>query len=350
MSSASASTTPPAAMEVEVSNTSRKRQHVEQAQQEAARQQEERVKNLDAGQVNLLAAITGELDIKLTPVTENITMLQENMKEVKAAQTKQDIAIKENTTKLDSLEKRLSAVEEGRVGSTSASDGQSTISGTFSTTSSTHTPTLKRTPVAKRTVVCVGGFRLCEAEEITKYLEELKPIHAGIEKVHAVGSYANRGKIIFDTSDHMWGFMTRMKGKKLSSELAAPDRPTDPETEDGSRRLLWHSIDKYPEELAMGNKCNHAKDLLAKAIEEKFNITPQEAVNAIDAGKDGGSVVLLTKSLPQVVSNIPIKLYIRTGQAHILSVARGAQAAINTIGLNFNLEDNLGEINDPPRR
>ena len=88
-----------AAMEVESGSgsNSRKRQHVEQAQAEAQRLQEERVKTLDAGQVNLLAAITGELDIKLTPVTEKITVLQEDMQKVKTTQVKQEATIKQNT-------------------------------------------------------------------------------------------------------------------------------------------------------------------------------------------------------------------------------------------------------------
>lgn len=144
----------------------------------------------------------------------------------------------------------MAAVERGEAGSSGGSGGATSVGDADGLSSLSTTSSIpKRIPVGKRTVVCVGGFRLCEGEEITALLETLKTQHAGITKVYAVGSYANRGKIVFDTSDHMWGFMTRMKGTKISSPLADPTCPKDPSKP--GNHFLWHSIDKYPEELAM---------------------------------------------------------------------------------------------------
>ena len=142
----------------------------------------------------------------------------------------------------------------------------------------------------------------------------------------------------------MWAFMVAMKGKKLSSSLGAADRPEDPEVP-GSF-LLWHSIDKYPEELAMGNKCGHAKTLLTKFIKDKYQI---EDPDVVDAGKDGGSVILLVKKIPALNSSIPIKLFQKGGPMSVLVVSKGAQAALDKLQFDYKLEDVIEEINDPPR-
>lgn len=91
------------------------------------------------------------------------------------------------------------------------------------------------------------------------------------------------------------------------------------------------------------------KNFTGGQLMETYSMPEEEANKAVDAGRDGGSAVLLTKHVEGIMSINPIKLYTRVGQAHLLSISRGAQAVLDEFGLEFNLEEHLGAINDPPR-
>ena len=99
----------------------------------------------------------------------------------------------------------------------------------------------------------------------------------------------------------------------------------------------------------MMNKCSHAKSLLVPVIQAKFSISEEAAMKTVDAGRDGGSVVLILKHAVAESREI-IKLYSRDGLAHTLKVCPQAQAALNRLGVEFDLEQHVAEVNDPPRR
>ncbi len=298
---------------------------------------------LDEGQMLFLKALGKQQKAMVKPLSKKVDALTADVQTINTKQTKAEGDMTAMKTEFDAMKKRLEVVESGDSKAAGGSDG-STSAGRGSSTD--FAPT-KRPPIGQRNVVCVGGYRLCEGDEIITHLNTLKDTYSGIKKVISIGSYATRGKIIFVDSNHMWAFMVAMKGKKLSSPLADPERPQDPSISDN--RLLWHSIDKFPEELAMGTKCNHAKFLLTTYLNTEF---PDIATiqDSIDAGRDGGSVVLCAKEIPALQSTVPVKLYQRMGQAHVLSVSRGAQEKLASMNITFNLEEHLGEINDPPRR
>eukprot|EP00959_Pyramimonas_sp_CCMP1952_P339221 7104435-Pyramimonas_sp.AAC.1 len=109
-----------------------------------------------------------------------------------------------------------------------------------------------------------------------------------------------------------------MKEDKFSSALAKTDRNPCPLRP--GKRQLWHTIDKFPEELACQNRATHAKDLLRPIIQAKWPELPQDTINvAIDAAKDMGSVVLLRKYMPpDVMSRNALKVFMRNFPAYNL--------------------------------
>lgn len=91
-------------MDVAMVDSSRgnKRQAVSQEQEmeEEMRKQEEVVASLDAGRANLFKAISGDLSLKLNPITQTV---QEVQKEVKEVQKKFDNDLKSTNVKWRSV-------------------------------------------------------------------------------------------------------------------------------------------------------------------------------------------------------------------------------------------------------
>eukprot|EP00959_Pyramimonas_sp_CCMP1952_P115144 2407110-Pyramimonas_sp.AAC.1 len=116
-----------------------------------------------------------------------------------------------------------------------------------------------------------------------------------------------------------------MKGKKFASTFAHENRPRD--ARDPAKRQLWHTIDKYPEELTCQNRATHAKDLLKTAISKKWQILSEpELMQMIDASRDMGSAVLLRKFLPaDVFPRNPLKIPMRNFPTYNLKVMPEAQ-------------------------
>lgn len=314
--------------------------------------QAELEKCLDPGQLNFMAALDGRLGLRIDPVVADVKEVKKDLVKIKSKQKSMSSSIQNLEKKSEAFEKRLANLEKGETtGSSGAPHASSSGGGAGSDPGAANVP--KREPIGKRRVVCVGGFRLCEGEEITAFLTPLKETHPGIEKVFGVGSYTNRGKIIFQTSNDMWSFMTSMKGKKLWSNLADPNSRlnkghTDVPNEAGEYKL-WHSIDKYADELSLSYKCSFARDLVIEFLAKTLRKETTDLEKAVDAGKDGGTVVLVTKHIEGFSSKVPVKLYSKSSSANELVVAKDAQEKIKALGLDFDLSDRLGEINDPPR-
>eukprot|EP00959_Pyramimonas_sp_CCMP1952_P407440 8539060-Pyramimonas_sp.AAC.2 len=172
----------------------------------------------------------------------------------------------------------------------------------------------------------------------------------GWKKIFPVGSYADRIKIEFETSQKMWDCLVAMKGKKFSSSLAHPARAPDPRH--AGRRQLWHTIDKYPEELTCQNRAMHAKDILKTAIATKYPVLNESDLNLmIDASKDMGSVILLRRMLPpEVQPRNPLKILMRNFPSYNLKVVPEGQQWLTANGIQIDLASHMDEINDPPRR
>ena len=131
----------------------------------------------------------------------------------------------------------------------------------------------------------MGGFRHCEANEIKSFLDDFFKDEPGFVRSFCVGAYGVRGKVEFDTSDHMWAFLVSYKGKKIASSLAAMDRPVS--DGDPALRLLWHNVDKYPDELVASRKGNHGKFLLFQALQQVYpDVDIAILDRAVDANRE----------------------------------------------------------------
>ena len=72
---------------------------------------------------------------------------------------------------------------------------------------------------------------------------------------------------------------------------------------------------------------------------------------SLDAQKDLGTVVCLRKYLPaDAQPRGPIRLLTRAFPSYLLRVSEGAQAWLNSMGVQIELASRLDEINDPPRK
>jgi hypothetical protein len=246
--------------------------------------------------------------------------------------------IKSLESNQSTLTRRLEVLETSGIPSTRSSSSAGAAG-------STHTTKI---PIGKRTIICVGGFRYSESEEITTFLNNAFKDEPGFKRSFSVGGYSTRGKVEFIDDKAMWAFLILMKGKKMSSLLAADDRPRDPN--DASKGLLWHNVDKYPDELALSRKSLYAKSLLVDAFKAKFPDWDDVLLGkALDANRDAGSVVLVRRLLPSGALPTPIKLYRRI-PGDTLGDEPGAQAYLDSIGVVFNLADSLAMVNDPPRQ
>ena len=105
----------------------------------------------------------------------------------------------------------------------------------------------------------------------------------------------------------MWAFLVKHKGCKFAFSLADPLRPRS--AEDQSMGLLWHNVDKYPDELALSRKANFAKNLLVESLKTIYvDIDATILEKCVDANKDPGSVVVIRKNLPGVENKSPIQI------------------------------------------
>ena len=150
----------------------------------------------------------------------------------------------------------------------------------------------------------------------------------------------------FCSSDHMWAFLTKHKGKKFSSNLAAEDRPVDPN--DSTKRQLWHNIDKTADELALGRKGLFAKNKLVAAFAEVIKVEPAILAKAIDSTRENGSVIVLRRLLPNMPGTTPIKIFEKKPTGSV-AVAPLAQEFLDSINVKLNLQGLEPPANDPPR-
>ena len=83
--------------------------------------------------------------------------------------------------------------------------------------------------------MCVGGWKLEQADTLIAQLKtEQLAEHIAHAKVVGTGSYCERLKIHFVSSDQMWVMLKAMKGLKFNGgQYRHP-----------ARTALWHSIDK----------------------------------------------------------------------------------------------------------
>ena len=75
----------------------------------------------------------------------------------------------------------------------------------------------------------------------------------------------------------MWGFLKKLKGRKLESSLAKADRPAG--AQPGVRRL-WHGIDKYAWELKMNKRQMYAKGLGCEWLVANAQMSEELVVSA----------------------------------------------------------------------
>eukprot|EP00959_Pyramimonas_sp_CCMP1952_P268807 5620405-Pyramimonas_sp.AAC.1 len=148
------------------------------------------------------------------------------------------------------MKDRMAAVESGSCAArppTSAASIHSVGSG--GTDASTIPPPNIRLPMGMRKTLCIGGWIYSEGAELASEMREvLRFAHIqGVAKVFPAGSYTDRVKVEFTNKDFMWKCLVAMKGKKFTSSLAERSREVD--QVDGNKRKLWHSIDKYTDEI-----------------------------------------------------------------------------------------------------
>ena len=110
-------------------------------------------------------------------------------------------------------------------------------------------------------MVFVGGFgEDIDAEEVKKCLKSQTSTFGGVEDVVAIGNPSNKGNIIFDHCDDMWGFLRGMKGKKLEFK----------------GKSLFHSIDKSRDEQVVSRRLYHVVKTVRDAAMEPLGLTDQD--------------------------------------------------------------------------
>jgi len=136
----------------------------------------------------------------------------------------------------------------------------------------------------------------------------------GFVKAFAVGSYASRGRVILKDSESMWAFMRKMKGLKLTSDLADPSREKDA---DGKGKL-WHTIDKYPEEIELQQRTSMARKVLIQALLSSGlpQMDQATAEKCVDGRSDSGLVVLVARHFPGFGS---VELCVFLRRKHVFS-------------------------------
>lgn len=246
----------------------------------------------------------------MTPLNAKIDLIDSKV-------VQSETEIKTVNTKLIALEGRLNVLEQGRSGGgTGSAAGGDPYGSVGSAASDVNIPPVFRLPVTKRKLICVGGFAYGEGAvlqaELSSTLEAVgfSVANGKITRVFAVGTYTERCKIEFPSSEHMWTFLKTMKGKKLPSEHAAADR--FPHYTKAGSRNLWHSIDKYPEEIACAARCKHARKVIIAALKVYDpNLSDEDCEKAVDSTRDMGSVVLLRKYIEKMGNQAPLRLYMR---------------------------------------
>ncbi len=293
-----------------------------------------------------LNSMDDKSDTRHIELTGKVRVIEQNVAQLQSTTAASQVSIRQLQASQAAVTGRLDALEAGS-GAASVASGSSTTASLATPTSNPYSTTPK-IPVGKRTTICVGGFQYSESDDIHNFLKELFATEPGYKRAFAIGGYTTRGKVEFNTSDHMWAYLVKMKGKKISSSLAHPDRPRDPE--DQLAGLLWHNVDKTNDELALGRKSNYAKSLLVTALQTVYDqLVPEVLDKAVDANKDAGSVVLLRRLLPGVTPTTPIKIYTRK-PGDTIAAAAGAQEWLDSIQAPIQLENTLAEVNDPPRQ
>ena len=129
----------------------------------------------------------------------------------------------------------------------------------------------------------------------------------------------------------------------MSTSLADADRKADPSNP--GQRFLWHGIDKLDWEIDLSKRQRHAKKLLVAHITAKGK-TQEEAMAAVDAFDDNGAVIIAPRKLGHAMG--PVKVLEQDRSTHLLRIPVGSTAKVTALGLGFDFEAALGEINHPP--
>ena len=228
-------------------------------------------------------AIVAALQGSLASINNNVAVLNDNVAAFRADVDNRfrvvDGRFQAQDLRMDQIERMAKAAQDGASSCASTAAGGS-VNGSvrarnpYSGGSNDLDNQFNLAP-SRRRVLAVGGFPANpDAEDINEYFKTLKADHTGLVDAFARGRLASTGRLVFSTNENMWGFLKRMKGKKLVYQ--------------GSN--LWHGIDKSPEEQLRSRRVT----LLTQGIAEL----------ALEAGK--------TDSLTPVVA----KTYVE-GEHHI---------------------------------
>lgn len=131
-------------------------------------------------------------------------------------------------------------------------------------------------PPGQRKVIIISGFEYdSDGDAIAKHVKSLLGFEVegqelkfpGVVAVKPLGRLTSKVKVIFDTKDHMWNLLTKMKGKKFQ-------RP------DGKK--LHHNIEKTMEEDAISKKVSLGLKAIREFCIEKGDVSSENAKDIID--------------------------------------------------------------------
>mmetsp|Transcript_121221 Transcript_121221/g.338335 ORF Transcript_121221/g.338335 Transcript_121221/m.338335 type:complete len:326 (+) Transcript_121221:53-1030(+) len=282
----------------------------------------------------IIAALNASLGVKIDNVGSRVEELGQHVGRLDTKTTKIQAEMDVLRARIENLENNTS-----RAGSSAASTSASTRPGLgFVAEGGEARGAMKKdfenkTPKAKRHVVCVGGFPgTWDREEVEDALKKQLEHHAiqGISDVYAIGKFANRAKIVFTTPSTMWAFMKRMAGKRMQV----------------ADTMLWHTVDKDPDELELARKVSYAVRTLREYAIGRALADTDNAKRVIDGDWDRGVVVYRKGGAAR-----PCMMLMRDRTSGKVQVAPQAQELFAEGGdfAGFDIKGELPLINDPPR-
>ena len=291
---------------------------------------------LDEAQARLLKAIGMQGKDQLRPVKQAVNTVNKKV----------DTLAKKQASDKAELEKRMNTMElelkrgpgsGGSVASTPSTRVDSMLSAARLLTDANFVP------VKKRKIGIVGGFTYNETAEMVNFIKaELDRDALEYDKVVGSGSFGALVKIIFKTSDDMWKWLVKRKGKKYVSELADMDRPIS--AGDPNKRNLWHGIDKYDWEIAASRKSWKAIEEVAKVLTEKHAVDAVTAKSCVESN-DYADVIFKSRNWSGAKNQYPVKLFELDRSSKELRIVVGCKAKMQVVGIDLDVDGILAAAN-----
>ncbi|CAK0802862.1 unnamed protein product, partial [Prorocentrum cordatum] len=192
-------------------------------------------------------------------------------------------------------------------------------------------------PMGRRKTICVGGFKYDASDKLVAQIKtELDRENILYERVVGTGSYGERVKVHFHSSDQMWVCLKKMKGRKFSGGSLRQ----------AGRTALWHNIDKVGWEIGVSKQQVKAVAELKPVLAAIFPNSPQHNWDAaFDIKNDRGEAIFLPMSLPgNAHQGGPIKVYDCGRTTHKMKIPPTANALLQDLSIDLKLQTHLSEI------